>query len=73
MKKIVEKVNALPDNFDNDLYYNLEEFQKEENYELGMKATSIEIAKKLYKDKMPINKIIEYTGLSKEEIDEIIN
>jgi len=39
----------------------------------GKKDKSIEIAKKLYKDKMPIDKIIEYTGLSKEDIDEINN
>jgi len=39
----------------------------------GKKDKSNEIAKKLYKDKMPIDKIIEYTGLSKEDIDEINN
>ena len=73
MKKIVEKVSTLTDDFDNDLYYDLEEFQKEENYELGMKAKSIEIAKKLLKLNVDIDIIIKSTSLTLDEIEEIKN
>ena len=77
MKKVVEKANVLTDDFDNDLYYNLEEFQKEENYELGMnqgkKDKSIEIAKNLLRKNLPDKDIIEVTNITIEELKEIKN
>lgn len=73
MEKVREKLESLTDDFDNDLYYDLEEFHKAEDYELGMKNKAIEIAKKMLKNNKDISEIIEYTELSKEEIDELID
>ena len=47
------------------------ELGKKEGLELGKKDEKIEIAKKLKKLKMPIEKISEITGLSEEEIIKI--
>ena len=44
---------------------------KEEGKELGEKKKQLEIAKKLLSKKMPIEEIIEITGLTKKEIDKI--
>ena len=73
MEKVREKLETLTDDFDNDLYYNLEEFQKEENYELGMKAKSIEIAKNLLRKNLSDKDIIEVTNITIEELKEIKN
>lgn len=40
-------------------------------YDKGMKAGKKEIAKKMLRDKLSIEMIISYTGLTKEEIEEI--
>ena len=37
----------------------------------GAKKKSIEIAKEMLKEKMPIDKIIKFTGLTEKEIEEI--
>ena len=71
MEKGREKLESLTDDFDNDLYYNLEEFQKEENYELGMKAKSIKIAKNLLKLNVDIDIIIKPTNLTLDEIEKV--
>ena len=47
------------------------ELGKKEGLEQGKKDEKIEIAKKLKKLKMPIEKISEITGLSEEEIIKI--
>ena len=73
MEKVREKLESLTDDFDNDLYYNLEEFQKEENYELGMKTKSIEIAKNLLRKNLSDKDIIEVTNITIEELKEIKN
>ena len=81
MKKVVEKVSTLTDDFANELYYDKEEIineysydlGKEEGIEQGVKERNVEIAKTMIKSKEPIDKIIKYTGLNKEEIDAIIN
>lgn len=36
-----------------------------------MKQNKLEIAKKMKKDKLDINIIIKYTGLTKEEIEQL--
>lgn len=41
--------------------------------EQGEKTKQIEIAKKLLKLKMPINKIIEITELSRQEIEKLMH
>ena len=73
MEKVRDKMETLTEDFDNDLYYNLEEFQEAETYELGMKDKAVEMAKKLLKDNITLDKIIEYTELPKEDVEEIIN
>ncbi|MGB0864450.1 MAG: Rpn family recombination-promoting nuclease/putative transposase, partial [Saprospiraceae bacterium] len=45
---------------------------KEEGIKKGKKQNALEIATQMKKDKMPINLIIKYTGLAKEEIEAII-
>ena len=43
-----------------------------EGYEQGMSSRNIEIAKNMLKDNIDISIISKYTGLSKEEIEELI-
>ena len=77
----MKKVSALTEDFAKELYYDREEIineysydlGKEEGIEQGVKERNVEIAKTMIKSKEPIDKIIEYTGLNKEEIDAIIN
>ena len=40
---------------------------------LGMQKSKIEIAKKMLKNKMDIDTIIELTGLAREEIEKLLN
>ena len=44
---------------------------KEEGLEQGRTAEKIEMARAMKDDKEPIDKIIKYTGLSKEEIEKL--
>lgn len=43
----------------------------EEGREEGLEAKAIEVAKEMLKDNEPIEKIMKYTKLSKEEIHKI--
>ena len=47
------------------------EYGKHYEREAGKKETKIEIAKKMKRDNESVEKIIEYTGLTKEEIESI--
>ena len=49
----------------------MREAGKEEGREEGERKKQIEIAQKLLKIKMPIEQIIEVTGLTKEKIEEL--
>ena len=49
----------------------MEEDAREEGIEEGEKKKAIEIAKKLLKENMPIDKIMKITELTKEEIENI--
>lgn len=75
MKKVVEKVSALTEDFANELYYDRQEIINEYSYDLGKEKgaeeRNIEIAKKMINENESIDKIIKYTGLTEEEIDEI--
>ena len=44
---------------------------KEKGIEQGEKENSIKIAKEMKKANKPINEIIQFTGLSQEEVDEL--
>jgi predicted transposase/invertase (TIGR01784 family) len=44
---------------------------KEEGKAIGKKENSLEIAKNMLKDKIPIETIIKYTSLTKEEIESL--
>jgi len=44
---------------------------KEEGIEIGEKQKAIKTAKLMLKNNEPVNKIIEYTGLSKKEIENL--
>ena len=63
--------------FENELYYDREEIINEYSYDLGKEEgaekRNIEIAKKMLKNNKDISEIMEYTELSKETIEEIIN
>ena len=77
MKKVVEKVSTLTDDFANELYYDREEIINEYSYDLGVEEgieqRNIEIVKAMINENESIDKIIKYTGLTKEEVDEIKN
>ena len=47
------------------------EVMKKEGFEDGKLAEKREIVRTMKEDKEPIDKIIKYTGLSKEEIEKI--
>ena len=60
------------------MYYDLEEkhkHEKQSSYELGIqegsKQNSIEIAKKMLNKNKEISEIMEFTGLNKEEIENL--
>ena len=74
-KGMVKKVEDLTGNGDFILYYDLEEKHKEDNegsYELGVergsKQEKIEIAKKMLEKNKAVEEIMEFTGLTEEEI-----
>jgi predicted transposase/invertase (TIGR01784 family) len=50
---------------------NLEMLKKRKAYEDGCKEKQIEMAKKMLNKNKPIEEIIEFTGLTKEEIENI--
>ena len=78
-KGMVKKVEDLTGNGDFILYYDLEEKHKEDNegsYELGVergmeqgsKQEKVEIAKKMLAKNKAVEEIVEFTGLTEEEI-----
>ena len=77
-KDMVKKVEELTQDEDFLMYYDLEEkhkHEKESSYELGVergiKQKEIEIAKKMLKENEQIEKIMNYTGLTKKEIEKL--
>ena len=73
MKKVVEKVSSLTEDFADELYYDREEIINDYSYDLGKEERNMEITKKLLDMKMPISNIIDITGLSEEEIKSLKN
>ena len=77
-KDMVKKVEELTQDEDFLMYYDLEEkhkHEKQSSYELGvehgMEQKEIEIARKMLNKNKEISEIIEFTGLSKEEIESL--
>ncbi len=79
---MVKKVEELTQDEDFLMYYDLEEkhkHEKQSSYELGVergmeqgsKQEKIEIARKMINKNKEISEIIEFTGLSKEEIESL--
>ena len=83
---MVKKVEELTQDEDFLMYYDLEEkhkHEKQSSYELGVergmeqgikegsKQKEIEIARKMLNKNKEISEIIEFTGLSKEEIESL--
>ena len=83
-KGMVKKVEELTQDEDFLMYYDLEEkhkHEKQSSYELGLehgmeqgsKQTEIEIARKMLNENEQIEKIMNYTNLTEEEIKNLIN
>lgn len=78
MDKVNEKLEDLTKEFGS-LYYDKEEYENDVKFELGenkgkeigRKERSIEIAKKMLKEKLDINLISKLTELTKEEIENL--
>lgn len=78
MDKVNEKLEDLTKEFGS-LYYDKEEYENDIKFELGenkgkeigRKERSIEIAKKMLKEKLDINLISKLTELTKEEIENL--
>jgi len=81
MEKVKKKLSALTEDFAEGLYYDREEYinqvsfemGKEEGIEQGETNKMIEIAKNLLKLKIKTEDIIQATGLTKEQLEEIAN
>lgn len=73
MKKVVEKVSTLTDDFANELYYDREEIINEYSYDLGVEETKIEIIKNLLRKNISEEDILEITNITIEELKEIKN
>ena len=79
MRKVYERMDKYTETLNELLYYNPEELKKEAEYNLGVKEGmekglkdgKIEIAKIMFKNKEDMEKIIKYTGLSQEEIENL--
>ncbi len=75
MKKVNDKLNDLTDDFDSILFYDREEFRRLESEELGEKfgraEEKKEIAKKMLNKDKPLEEIMEFTGLTIEEIKKL--
>ena len=79
MKKVVEKVSALTEDFADELYYNKEEIINEYSYDLGKEQgveqgknkRNNEIAKKMLEMNMSIDDIIKITELTEEDIQKL--
>jgi len=64
-KRYEESVNAYRDIF------NIQNTAFEKGEIKGLKKGKIEIAKEMIKDKEPVDKIMKYTGLTENEINEL--
>jgi len=73
MKKVVEKVSTLTDDFANELYYDKEEIINEYSYDLGVEETKIEIIKNLLRKNISEEDILEITNITIEQLEEIKN
>lgn len=73
MKEVEEKISALTEDFDKELYYDREQMWKDYSFEQGAKQRNVEIAKSMLKDALSIETIIKYTGLSEKEINNLKN
>ena len=82
MKKSIEEINAIVDEVMNDEeVYNALTIRELDEYdrrsalsyaeEKGERKKQIEMAKKMLEENEPIEKIIKYTQLTKEEIENI--
>ena len=78
LMRALKKIEELTDDPDMVQYIDVEkgmELGRKEDIEKAAKEaakeTTIETAKKMLKDKLDIESIIKYTGLSKEEIQKI--
>jgi predicted transposase/invertase (TIGR01784 family) len=75
VNEIVEKVLASKD-IQQELMYrkldqNLDFLKRQKAYEEGCKEKQLEMAKKMKSDKLSLDTIMKYTGLTKEEIEKI--
>jgi len=81
MKKVVEKVSALTEDFAKELYYDREEIINEYSYDLGkeegikqdVKERNVEIAKTLLRKKFSDEDIIEIANITLEELNDLKN
>ena len=73
MEKVREKISALTEDFDRELYYDREElinrYSYEEGYKTASKNRNIEIATSMLKKHISEPDILEITGLTQEELD----
>lgn len=71
MENVREKLSALTEDFDKELYYDREELINACSYEEGYKKRNLEIAEYMLKDNIPKELISKYTGLKEEEINSL--
>ena len=71
MDEVKEKLEKLNEDLDYYLFYDPEELRQESINEEVIKETKIEIAKVMLEKNESLDKIILYTGLSEEEINEL--
>lgn len=75
MKKVEEKLSVLTEDFANELYYDKEEIVNAYSYDLGIEngknEQKLEIAKRMLRNNKDISEIIEYTDLTKEDIEKL--
>jgi hypothetical protein len=71
VKIVMENDDVSDALYDAVMARNLEMLKKRKAYEDGCKEQQIAIAKKMLNKNEPMDKIIEFTGLTKEEIENI--
>ncbi len=67
-----EKHNWTKEEYDAYIYSGMREQDEKGRIDLAVKKKTIEIVKKLWKKEMPLEEIAEITGLSKAEIQQIV-
>ena len=77
MEKVVDKIIDLTEDLEDSLYYDREELRNETLYGMGkdegIKERNLEIAKSMLEDNVPIEMIMKYSKLKKDEIEKIRN